>query len=151
AVLALTDLGLAHGGLRAVEEASWLELTKALARMDSELVVLTPCPQDRWPRQLRAAATIVQWDRATARPPRHLAVTAPEPPPARPRRATVRRAPSLPARDFGWFAAVHPASYALARLIALTARCEPALVRRLRRRFLPAAEAWVEGELWASP
>ncbi len=179
-VLALTDLGLAHGGLRAVDEASWLELAKLLARSDSELVVLTPCPQDRWPRALRAAATIVQWDRATARLPRHLGIAAKLPIASRrvsrpaawsggrahPRslrrsidasadivKATgaAWRDASLSALDFGWFAATHPASYALARLVALTARCEPALVRRLRRRFLPAAEAWVEGELWASP
>ena len=152
-VLALTDLGLAHGGLRAADEASWLDLARMLARSDSELVILTPCPQDRWPRALRSAATIVQWDRATARLPRHLVVTAKAPRTLR-RSLESRRAALWTAaieQDFGWFAATHPASYALARLIALTARCEPALIRRLRRRFLPAAEAWIEGELWASP
>jgi hypothetical protein len=155
-VLALTDLGLANGGLTSRETATWRGLAEVLGRTGSPLVVLTPCPPRWWPRALDGLATMVQWDRATAQVRRGVAESLRASASARLRAREPSRADAaLPLaradHDFGWFAAAHPLSYALARLVALTARCEPALLRRLRRRFLPSVEAWVEGELWASP
>lgn len=63
----------------------------------------------------------MQRDRATARLPRHLAVVAKAPRTLRRSLESRRQAmwTAATGQDFGWFAATHPASYALARLVAL--------------------------------
>jgi hypothetical protein len=142
-VLALTDLSFTSGGLRSEEEEQWVELATNLAVNDSLLIILTPSPRDRLPSRLASVARIVQWDRATA----HV---------SRSQFRAIRRTGDMAATNLQRVESPestlsHPAAYALARLVALTARCEPALLRRLRRTFLPWADAWIEGELWASP
>lgn len=143
-VLALTDLGFARGGLRKADEDRWIELASGLSAIGSSLIVLTPAPPDRWPQGLVNIATLVQWDRATAHVSRSQ---------MRARRiehALDTAAPHALADTTPWSSVTHPDVYTLARLVALTARCEPALLRCLRREFMRGVDAWVEGELWAS-
>ncbi|MCE9573516.1 MAG: hypothetical protein K8W52_10195 [Deltaproteobacteria bacterium] len=136
-VLVLTDLGLSEGGLRVEEEAAWLEFATTLTHGGSPLLMLTPCPPELWPVALAAVAKLVQWDRATARP---------RTPPAR---AEIVDDPETE-DELTSFARTHPNTYELARLVALTSRCEPALLRALRRQGLPHTDAWIEGLLWSS-
>jgi hypothetical protein len=67
AVIALTDLGI--GGpplsLAAAPADEWLKLAARVRRAGCRLVAVVPYGSGRWPRPLRRAFPIVEWDRRT--------------------------------------------------------------------------------------
>jgi hypothetical protein len=63
AVVALTDLGIAHPSLTLIDE--WRALSEQLKRRGCPLVAFVPWPKRRHPRSLRRIIPIVVWDRST--------------------------------------------------------------------------------------
>jgi hypothetical protein len=67
AVLALTDLGIGRPrfAFTLTNTADWLAFADRLAAAACPLVIFTPYPPSRWPRELQRRIKIIQWDRST--------------------------------------------------------------------------------------
>ena len=65
AVLVVTDLGLARGGLGSVPLPSWSQFLRGARQDGAPVVGLVPYPATRWPRELSKMMHLLHWDRAT--------------------------------------------------------------------------------------
>jgi hypothetical protein len=67
-VLLLTDLGVGRPMFsdERADEREWLAFASRVRRAGCPLVAFVPYEQRRWPRALRRAMTIVEWDRRTS-------------------------------------------------------------------------------------
>jgi hypothetical protein len=65
-VVCVTDLGIGRGpGITPAGRQEWLRFARSLSQAGCPLVFLVPYGAARWPRVLRRALSIVQWDPAT--------------------------------------------------------------------------------------
>ncbi|MEQ8762632.1 MAG: hypothetical protein RL885_01810 [Planctomycetota bacterium] len=129
----LTDLGigLAPGRSTRVTAVEWLRFCAAVRQTAGRPIAIVPYPPNRWPRALRGAMHLIHWDARTA---------------ASRARQTVAEMPAIVRAG----AMREELVRKLCELVGCAVRVDAALLRHVRRRYLPGSDASLEADAWFS-